>query len=512
MTTDTSFTPENFAALKARNEKFQALLDIGKELGAEHNLDKLLEDILLRVKEVVSADRVSLFLVDHKAKELYTKIAHELEAAEIRIPLGKGIAGQCAQTLKPILIKDAYEDERFNSDIDKETGYQTHSILTVPMVDEDGECNGVIQALNKKHTQSFDLDDQELLLALGGQAAVAVDNAKLHGEIEVLLEGFIKASVYAIEARDPTTSGHSERVAVLTTGLAEAINRTDGANFGNVYFNAEQMRELRYAALLHDFGKVGVREPVLIKAKKLYPHQFEILKMRFAYVKKEREASYWRERYHLLKQKLPKETYDHHCINLEIQFEKGQRELDEFWSFVQACNEPTVLDSSGFEQLNSIAEKEYVNHEGHKCHLLEDEELNCLSIPRGSLNDEERKEIESHVTHTYAFLQRIPWTNMLKDVPAIAFMHHEKLDGTGYPRGVLGKDIPPQSRMMTIADIYDALTAMDRPYKKAMPHTRALDILMDESKRGKVDSNLLDVFINARIHEQLFDPKENSHA
>ena len=116
---------------------------------------------------------------------------------------------------------------------------------------------------------------------------------------------------------------------------------------------------------------------------------------------------------------------------------------------------------------------------------------------------EERKEIESHVTHTFAFLQRIPWTSMLKDVPSIAFMHHEKLDGTGYPRGVPGKDIPPQSRMMTIADIYDALTAMDRPYKKAMPHARAIDILQDESNRGKIDSDLLQVFIEARIHEQL---------
>ena len=301
-----SDTNEEIAALRARNKKLQVLLEIGKELGAEHNLDKLLEDILQRVKEVVSADRVSLFLVDHKSEELYTKIAQDLDGAEIRIPLGKGIAGECAKTLQPILIEEAYADERFNRDVDKETGYETHSILTVPMVDENGECNGVIQALNKQDTLSFDLEDQELLLALGGQAAVAVDNAKLHGEIELLLEGFIKASVYAIEARDPTTSGHSERVAVLTTGLAEAINRQAPANQPGLFFNKEQLRELRYAALLHDFGKVGVREPVLIKAKKLYPHQYEVLKMRFAYVKKEREASYWRARAHLLEQNCPR--------------------------------------------------------------------------------------------------------------------------------------------------------------------------------------------------------------
>ncbi|MBL92775.1 MAG: phosphodiesterase [Myxococcales bacterium] len=496
--------------LSRRNQKLQALLEIGKELGAEHNLDILLEDIMSQAREVVEAERVSLFLVDKKENCLYTKIAQDLEASEIRIPIGKGIAGQCAETLEPILIKEAYDDDRFNADIDKKTGYTTHSILTVPMVDEEGACNGVIQALNKRTGGSFDHDDQELLLALGGQAAVAVDNAKLHGDIEQLLEGFIRASVYAIEARDPTTSGHSERVALLTTGLAEAVNRCPPKSLKAVSFSKDQLRELRYAALLHDFGKVGVREPVLIKAKKLYPEQFEVLKYRFAYAKKEREAQFWMRRCHLLEENLAVEQLKQQLMALEAQFEQGQKELDGFWAFIEKCNEPTVLESGGFEKLQAISEVKVDMPHQHSCALLHKDEMDCLSIPRGSLNQEERVEIESHVTHTFHFLRRIPWTNSLKDVPEIAFTHHEKLDGSGYPRGVPAEEIPVQARMMTIADIYDALTAMDRPYKKAMPHGRALDILGMEAKAGKIDPILLDVFIEANIHQHLQKMEANS--
>ena len=493
--------------LQRRSTKLGHILDVAKALGSERDFDRLMERVLAEAKQVVEADRLSLFIHDRERGELWTKIAQGLGAQEIRIPVGVGIAGVVAQSREPLVIPDAYADPRFNRAVDLKTGYRTRNILTVPMLNSRNEVTGVIQALNKTGERDFTEEDQELLMALGGQAAVSLENAKLQADIERLFEGFIKASVYAIEARDPTTSGHSERVAILTVGLAENLERNTVGPYAGTLFRPQEVRELRYAALLHDFGKVGVREHVLVKANKLYPQEFELLRQRFAYVRRTREVDYWRRRAEVLHAgTLSGDELVEFLTGLEQEMETDVSRLKAWLDFISQCNRPTVLEEGGFERLTEISSVHYHDHDGNHHPLLLTEEVRNLSIPRGSLNEDERREIESHVTHTFRFLNQIPWTRELQRVPEIAYAHHEKLNGKGYPRSLPSGDIPVQSKMMTIADIYDALTASDRPYKRAVPHAKALDILKDECNRGAVDQALLNVFIEAEIYRQLPAP------
>jgi HD-GYP domain-containing protein (c-di-GMP phosphodiesterase class II) len=464
--------------LERRIQKLQSILDVAKAMTAERDLDQLLELILREAAAVVEADRCSLFLVDRERGELWSKIAHG--TGEIRIPLGAGIAGAVAASGQPVRIADAYADPRFNRDVDHSTGYHTRSILCVPMLTTTREVVGVIQALNRRDGPFTD-EDQELLVALGGQAAGAVENAVLHAEIERLFEGFVRASVVAIEARDPTTAGHSGRVADLTLGLARAVEVAPPPALRGVTFRPDDLRQLRYAALLHDFGKVGVREHVLVKAEKLYPHQRELVRARFD----------------LIRARLELERAEARLAGARADdAERQLRELDEYWELVLLCNRPTVLDEDQSQRLQRLAGLTWREGGAEKPYLTR-EELLVLSIPRGSLSDGERREIESHVTHTFQFLSQIPWTRMLRRVPEIAYAHHEKLNGRGYPRGVPAGDIPVEARMMTIADIFDALTASDRPYKKAVPGGKALDILAQEAKGGMLDAALLGVFVES---------------
>jgi HD-GYP domain-containing protein (c-di-GMP phosphodiesterase class II) len=499
------------SALQRRNAKLQRLLEVAKSLGAEKDIDTLLETILTHATDVISADRCSLFIVDRDKHELWSKIAQGIVPdvsganGEIRFAIGKGIAGQCAETGKVINIEDPYADPRFNPEVDKRTGYRTTSILTVPMLDARGGVTGVIQALNKVGAKSFTFEDEELLLALGGSAAVALENAFLHRDIERLFEGFIRASVYAIEARDPTTSGHSERVAVLTVAMAEAVNRAPPAEHRGVHFSEEELREVRYAALLHDFGKVGVRENVLVKANKLYPHELDLLKERFEHARARADVYFLEKQVAALKPEGFHGAACEECARLDAERAHALAEIDEMWAFIQACNRPTVLEEGGFERLADIRKRTFLDRSGQPLELLTEPERLNLSIPRGSLNQQERLEIESHVTHTYHFLRQIPWTKNLRRVPEIAFKHHEKLTGNGYPRAIPADEIPPQTRIMTIADIYDALTANDRPYKKALPHEKAVDILMMEAKKGMLDMSLLNVFIESQAHKRLLE-------
>lgn len=484
-------------ALTRRLQKLTSILDVTKAMSAERDLDLLLPLIIYEASKVVEADRCSLFILDRERNELWSKVAQGSKS-EIRLPVGSGIAGQVAATGTVINIPDAYSDERFNRSFDISSGYRTQTILCVPMRDANGEVTGVIQALNKRGGRIFDAEDEELLLALGAQAAGAIENALLHEEINRLFEGFVSASVVAIEARDPSTAGHSGRVADLTVSLAQALEHLETGAYANTRFSPVELQELRYASLLHDFGKVGVREAVLVKAEKLYPHELEMLRARFQIARKDLQLQSCRRRLAAVKLRGDKAMAE---IDQEEDARLGHelKQLDEVFEFVLTCNRPTVLAQGGFERLTELRKLTYSDSLEHPQPLLLDGEIRSLSIPRGTLSTEERKEIESHVDHTYRFLTQIPWTRALRRVPEIAYAHHEKLDGTGYPRSIPDKVIPVQSKMMAISDIYDALTASDRPYKKAVPHTLALDILNREAKAGQLDRELLTVFIEAEI-------------
>jgi hypothetical protein len=282
-------------------------------------------------------------------------------------------------------------------------------------------------------------------------------------------------------------------------GLAEAVSRNGVGPYRGLQFSREQLRELRYAGLLHDFGKVGVREQVLIKQKKLYPWDLDIIRHRFAFLLQRADLQFERERADYLLSHGAAQ-YEEFVARLEQMRRARRNELNRFLDAIVQANEPTILPEGSFHELKEINERTYIDFEGVERPLLRDEELRFLMIRKGNLDDRERREIESHVTHTFRFLEQIPWTRELRRIPEIAYAHHEKLNGTGYPRRVTGDDIPVQTRMMTIADIFDALTATDRPYKRAVPAERALDILSEEAREGMIDQNLLKTFVEARIY------------
>ena len=479
--------------LQTRIEKLTRVLDLAGQLMSETNLDHLLEIIVNEARLVLNADRCTLWVIDHEDDQLWTRVAGGLEKAEfIRIPLSTGIAGRVARTGETINISNAYEDPNFNRDIDQETGYTTNSILAVPMKHRTGKITGVLQALNRLDGCPFDSDDVSLLIALGTNSAAAIENSMLHYDIDLLFEGFVKASVTAIESRDPTTSGHSERVSTFSLNIAQSASRIKTGPYRDYQIPLEGLRELRYAALLHDFGKVGVSENVLVKAKKLYPWELEVVEARFHSLKLQRENSFFKDviKSYQMGSPLPEASSD--LLTREL------KELDELIDFVRKCNEPTVLPSSHFERLTEIEGLQYYDLRGESAAILSPAELTRLRIPQGSLDEQERLEIESHVAHTFKFLQQIPWTRSLRNIPSIALGHHEKLDGSGYPKGQHANEISPPTRMMTIADIYDALTARDRPYKKAVSVEKALDILNNQAKARKVDAALLEIFIESK--------------
>ncbi len=482
-----------------RIEKPASLLNVGKALMAERNLDVLLNMILSAVTDVADADRSSLYLVDRERGELRSKIAQGMGVAEIRVKIGTGIAGYVAQTGQLVNISDAYADSRFSQETDRKTGYLTKTILCVPMINKRGDVIGVCQVLNKKYGE-FTKDDEELLLALNGQAAVAIENAILYEDIQRLFEGFIRASVCAIESRDPTTSGHSERVAIFTVGLAELVNRSDAEPFANVRFTTDEIKEIRYASLLHDFGKVGVRERILIKANKLYESDYRLIAERFKYIRKSIELETYRKKMDLLLIH-PKDQALKMMDILDEELRLRLSDLDEHFAFVASTNNPIDKGRVNLERLFDIAQNSYIDIDGERRAYLTTDEVINLSIGQGSLNAQERLEIESHVTHTYHFLRQIPWTRELRRVPAIAYAHHEKLNGGGYPNQLVGDEILLQSKIMTVCDIYDALTAGDRPYKRALSPEGAIDILRSDCQTGLVDPDLLNLFVEGKIFE-----------
>ena len=513
----------------SRSRELSELTRIGMALTTERNLNTLLDLILSQARRMTDADAGSLYLVeepDDGPKRLRFKLSQnhsrpEIPFVEFTIPFDQtSIAGYVASTAEPLVIDDVYElppgvAYSFNRSFDQKYGYRTKSMLALPMTDHKEQIIGVLQLINRKRdfesrlTTPDDFDREvtrftrrtvELVSSLAGQAAVSIENSQLYESIERLFDGFVKAAVTAIEQRDPTTFGHSGRVATMTVELAAAVDRAPDGSYRHVRFTREELREIRFAGLLHDFGKVGVREQVLVKAKKLYTPDLTLVKQRYAFIRRTAERDFERQRAEYLAGRGP-EGYEAFVRELKAEHDRRLAELDRFMQLVTESNEPSVLPEGSFEELLRFAEAYYDDLEGRPQPYLTDDEVRFLTIRKGSLDEQERLEIESHVSHTYRFLLQIPWTKELHSVPYIAYGHHEKLDGSGYPRRVRGEQIPIQTRMMTIADIFDALTAADRPYKRAVPVSRALDIMTHEVEDGMLDLELFRVFVDGKVFE-----------
>ena len=507
--------------------ELETLNKIGVALSSERNTDALLELILTKSREITSCDAGSLYVVEegpggekHLVFKLTQSDSHAAPFRQFTLPIDtRSVAGYTAATGKILNLKDAYRIRnlpfRLNREFDEKFGYRTKSMLVVPMKNQKDEVIGVLQLINAKKEPAVKLTSakvvhrevipfsersQELAASLASQAAVALENNLLYRDIQNLFEGFVKASVTAIESRDPTTFGHSERVAKLTVGLAEVVDRSDTGPYREIHFTPQDIREIRYASILHDFGKVGVREEVLVKAKKLYPSQMELVMKRFQYIRKVLELDAYRKKVdHLLAH--GNQNYEPFFTEIDAAQRQELQQLDEFLEHVTKANEPTVLPEKTSEKLVEIAGWTFQDPAGPTEPLVTPEELRFLTIPKGSLDPEERVQIESHVIHSFRFLSQIPWTKELRNIPLIAKAHHEKLDGSGYPYRMKSEDIPFQAKMMTISDIYDALTARDRPYKRAVPVERALDIIGQEVKSQLLDPVLFQLFIEAKIFQ-----------
>jgi HD-GYP domain-containing protein (c-di-GMP phosphodiesterase class II) len=507
-----------------RHRQFRELNRIGIALSAEKDIERLQSFILTSMRQLTHADGASLWLKreDESGAKLFLASSqnHSIDKSTysaFTVPVDeKSVVGYAVSKGESQRYDDAYNPPPGKpvggKSFDAQFGYRTKSMLTVPMRDYNNKVVGAVQLINAKRrletrltpanveqeVVSFHADDIEMIESIASQAAVALDNKTLLKDIEDLFDQFVTASVYAIEQRDPSTAGHSGRVEALTTKLADEVTRIEVGKYRDVIFSKDQLKELRYACLLHDFGKIGVREDILVKEKKLFPFQLDLIQWRFDSV----------ERWAQLRAELETKQGNGGDAARVAEIERRlEAELDKYRMWFEAiamANEPSVLPEDKASTLSDMKGHDFPDVSGRLHPLIAPQEFHFLSIQKGTLTNEERKEIESHVAKSHDFLNKIQWTKLsplMGNIPEFAWGHHEKLDGSGYPRGLRGNEIPTQTRMMTISDIYDALTARDRPYKPAVPTSAALDILNAEAGRGQLDPDLLDVFIARRVYD-----------
>jgi len=527
-----------------RVELIEQLLAIGTALSSSNDLGELLNLILYKSREITCSDAGSVYLIDRNDAQpkLLFKVAQNdslphASFQEYAMPLTRqSLAGYVALTGEILNLPDAYDlplgvPYQLDRSFDITMPYRTCSVLVLPMQDQDGEIIGVLQLINRKLQrdlvvttenameimQSYSDWEERIVRSLASQAAISIERNHLQQSIENLFEGFVKASVQIIEARDQTTSGHSERVAELTVRLGQEASSVTSGPLRAIYLGDRQIQEIRYAALLHDFGKVGIPEAILGKRKKLYPEQLEIVRYRFALAQRTLEMDCAQTKFKYLIEH-PSHQHDdststsvcshcHKLKQLDAQLEQTIDTLNHYWDLIQELNEPDVILTRQFHafseethaQLTALSQHTYRDTDGTLKPLISEEEMAQLLVTRGNLTPQERLEIESHVTHTYHFLKGIPWTKHLKGVPTIAYGHHEKLDGTGYPQGLKQDEIPIQTQMLTIADIYDALTASDRPYKRRLPINTVMAILRQEASKNKINSDLVELFEQRQV-------------
>jgi HD-GYP domain-containing protein (c-di-GMP phosphodiesterase class II) len=523
-------------SLRRRDYELKEIIEIGKSLSAQKDVDTLLGLILEKSRHLMGADAGSIYVVeadsdDGDKRRLRFKLSQNdsihYESKEFVMPVSvDSIAGAAVVMKRSIDIPDVHNipkeaPYKFDPTWDERMGYRTCSVMAVPMINQVGEVLGVVQLINKKINPSakllspgdfdrevipMDARGKDLVETLASQAGVAMDNAFLYAEIKRIFEGFVRASVHTIEQRDPTTSGHSFRVASLTRGLAEVVHNQSEGKYADVKFDDEILEEIETAALLHDFGKVGVREEVLVKAKKLYPPNLKIVRARFDFIRRSIENDHLQRRLMMIEEGTPEEE----LAILDHGSGRALSEIDECWRIISSANEPTILPEGDFKKVEEVASRNYFDLNGKRQPYLEAEELKALLVAKGSLTPEELEEIRSHAAHTISFLKKIPWGKSMRNLPLYAGAHHEKLNGTGYPYGLKEDEIPLPAKIMAVADIFDALTAADRPYKKAVSLERALQILDFEVKDHHIDEDLVSLFKEKEVYRVLNEPEAAS--
>jgi len=502
------------------------LNSIGVALSAERDNNRLLEIILLGAKELTNADGGTLYTVTDDAKlkfEIMRTLSldvamggttgKEIPFAPLPIYLEDGkpnnnmVAAYSVINAKTVNIPDAYLTEGFDFSgtrkFDEKTGYRSKSFLTVPMKNHENEIIGVLQLINSIDPLSneiipFSESHQRLVESLASQAAVALTNHNLIEGLKNLFESFIKLIADAIDEKSPYTGGHCQRVPELTMMLAEAAIKTNVGPLKNFTMTEKEVYELKIAAWLHDCGKVTTPEYVMDKATKLETifDRIHLIDERFELLKAQRENA-------ILRKVLStaKNGPLLNVLQLEHEINAIKRLLEEDKNFIRKVNFGSEsMRSEDLQRIMDIANYEYLNESGHTAKFLSENEVKNLTIERGTLTQEERMVINNHIVVTISMLDALTYPKDLQRVPEYAGGHHERMDGKGYPKGLMREQMSIPARMMGIADIFEALTSKDRPYKKAKTLSETLNILGKMRLDNHIDPDIFDLFIRERIY------------
>lgn len=492
-----------------KNENIIRLIDIGIALTAEKDYNKLLERILTEARNITNADGGTLYILEnnklhHKIMQTKSMNIYKGGAGEkISFPpvemVHSNVSAYCAITKQAINIPDVYFSELFDfsgpKKFDEATGYCTKSILVIPLINREGKVIGVLQLINSLDTNNepvpFDKHLENIVKSLASQAGIAIENMQFVEEIKRFFESFVEVMATAIDERTPYNSNHSKNIARLVDKFANYLNTVDEGNYKNTYFDINKINEIVTAAWLHDIGKIAVPIEILDKPTRL-GDRIHNLMLRLELIKTKLRLNYL--------EKINSETLDDSNKKaLENQWETDTKYLEEATKFILEVNSPTTfIDRDKLDKLNEIRNKKF---DGIQEENITDKEFEDLSIVKGTITKEERAAIENHVRVTEKILSKMTFPDYLKNVPDWAAKHHELLDGSGYCKGCDEKDLPIEVRMLTIVDIYDALTAKDRPYKSEMDNEKACEILEGMVDEGKLDTELVKEFIESRIWE-----------
>ncbi len=524
-------------------KQIQNLANIGLALSKERDMDKLLEMILLEAKRIANSDGGTLYMMTDNQRLKFEIImtdslnfhmggtsGEDIPFYPVKLYTDEGeenksmIAAYVALTGETVNLPDAYKAKGFDFSgtkmFDKKTGYRSKSFLTVPLKNHEDEIIGVLQLLNaqtekEKKIISFGADVQQMVEALASQAAVAITNKNLIRDLEALFESFIKLIASAIDAKSPYTGGHCARVPEITIMLAEAVAATRDGPFADIVFSDKEMYELKIAAWLHDCGKVATPEFVVDKSTKLetiYDRVNEV-ETRFAVIKRDEEIKKLKKELKIEKDRSlssieKAEKIDH----LTKGYRKRVRILKKDLDFIKESNiGGEFMSGDKKERVHEIANYKWKPN-GKIENFLSENEVYNLTIPRGTLTPEERKVINDHIVVTIKMLEELPYPKHLQNVPEFAGGHHETLDGTGYPKGLTKDEMSVQARIMAIADIFEALTARDRPYKKGKTLSQAMRILGFMKNDAHIDADLFEIFVKEKIYmkyaEGFLDPEQ----
>jgi HD-GYP domain-containing protein (c-di-GMP phosphodiesterase class II) len=518
--------------------RLEQLNAIGASLSAERDINRLLESILAAAKTITRADGGTLYRVtDDKTLRFEimrtTSLEYYLGGTTGKpvpfYPIGltgkdgkpnhNMVAPYAALTGKTVNIPDAYTAEGFDfsgtRNFDKKTGYRSKSFLTVPMKNHENEIIGVLQLINATHPRSgeivaFSPSDQRLAESLASQAAIALTNRMLIIQLEELFESFINLMNTAIDDKSPHTGGHCQRVPQLTMMLAEAVNDMGEGPLAAFSMSDKDRYELKIAGLLHDCGKVTTPVHVVDKATKLETiyDRVHLIDTRFEVLKRDAEIELLKEKALLVAHGALRAEHD----AADARHRERIRRLDDERAFLRACNiGGEAMRESDQERVKAIAKYRWTGVSGHEVNFLSEDELQNLTIRAGTLTGEERQIINHHIVATIKMLEALPWPRHLKNIPEYAGGHHERMDGKGYPKGLKREQMSVQARVMGIADIFEALTAKDRPYKKGKTLSESLEILGKFRLNGHIDPDLFDVFVRKKVYRryaELFLDKE----